>query len=401
MHDIPFGRPNFSDAEINAVARVMRSGWVGMGPETLAFEEELAAHLGVPFVVSTNSCTSALHLSLLALGVGPGDEVIVPSLTWCSTANAALYVGATPVFADIDPLTLCVSPTTVAAALSPRTRVVLPVHFGGMAVDVAALRQALPALPAQTWLVEDAAHALGATFSDGRAVGASGNLSCFSFYANKVLSTGDGGAVALADGDLAQRLRSLRLHGQHSDAWQRYANPTAAVLPPRIAELGLKANFTDLQAAIGRVQLRRQAEFAVTRSRIAALYWRGLVGLGLTLQTGIHDAAHARHLYTVRLPAELAHRRDALLATLRAQGIGASLHYAPLHRMPRYAALAQGRVLPHTEAAAACILTLPIGAAMSLHDACSVVHALRQALGAAAMDQAEMLDAEGLVSTPS
>ena len=398
MHDIPFGRPNFSDAEINAVARVMRSGWVGMGPETLAFEAELAAHLGVPFVVSTNSCTSALHLSLLALGVGPGDEVIVPSLTWCSTANAALYVGATPVFADIDPLTLGISPATVAAALSPRTRVVLPVHFGGLGLDVAALRQAVPA---PTLVVEDAAHALGATLPDGRAVGASGHLSCFSFYANKVLSTGDGGAVALADADLARRLRSLRLHGQHSDAWQRYANPTSALVPPRIAELGLKANFTDLQAAIGRVQLRRQAEFAATRSRIAALYRRGLAGLNLTLQAGIDGAGHARHLYTVRLPADRTHERDALLAVLRAQGIGASLHYAALHRMPRYAALAQGRILPHTEAAAASIFTLPIGAAMSLHDACTVVHALRQALGAAPVDQADLLDTAAVANTPS
>ena len=173
QHDIPFGRPHFSTAEAESVARVLRSGWVGMGPETLAFEDELAAHVGAAHVVSTNSCTSALHLSLLALGVGPGDEVIVPSLTWCSTANAALYVGATPVFCDIDPDTFSVSPTALAAALTPRTRAVLPVHFGGLALDVAALRAVLPA---GVHLIEDAAHALGARDADGQAVGASGKI---------------------------------------------------------------------------------------------------------------------------------------------------------------------------------------------------------------------------------
>lgn len=380
MDNIPFGQPNFSEAEIEAVARVMRSGWVGMGPETLAFEQELAAHLGAQQVVSTNSCTSALQLSLLALGVGPGDEVIVPSFTWCSTANAAIQVGAQPVFADIDAHTLGLDPAGVAAVVTPRTRAVIPVHFGGLGQDLLALSAALPP---GVQVVEDAAHALGSTLPDGRTVGTAGHLCCFSFYANKVLSTGDGGAIAVPDAALASRLRSLRLQGQNTDAWQRYARPSSALMPPQIAELGLKANFTDLQAAIGRVQLRRQAEFAATRAAVAAVYGLALSDLGLRFQTGWDQPGHARHLFTVQLPPQWSSRRDGLIATLRAQGIGASLHYRPLHRMPLYAGLKRGQALPQTEAVADSILTLPIGPCMSADDAWRSAQALRQALGAA------------------
>ena len=378
QHDIPFGKPSFSAAEADAVARVLASGWVGMGPETLAFEAELAAHVGATHVVSTNSCTSALHLSLLALGVGPGDEVIVPSLTWCSTANAALYVGATPVFCDIDPATFSVSPQSVAAALTPRTRAVLPVHFGGLAVDVRALEAAVPK---GVHIVEDAAHALGARYADARSVGASGHLTCFSFYANKALSTGDGGAIALTDASTAERLRSLRLHGQPSDAWQRYIQPNRSPAAPAIATVGLKANFTDIQAAIGRVQLQRQAEFALTRHRAAQFYCLALAEAlpGVQFQAGLEAQSHARHLFTFLLPPEHAPLRNPLLASLRAQGIGASLHYAPLHLMAGYAPLTR-LPLPHTEAVAARILTLPIGPCVLEAQAEAVVRAFRQTL---------------------
>lgn len=304
----------------------------------------------------------------------------MPSFTWCSTANAVIYVGAQPVFADIDAHTLGLDPASVAAVVTAHTRAVIPVHFGGLGQDLHALAAALPAGVA---VVEDAAHALGSTLPDGRAVGASGNLCCFSFYANKVLSTGDGGAIAVDDAALATRLRSLRLQGQSSDAWQRYVKPTSALMPPQIAELGLKANFTDLQAAIGRVQLRRQAEFAATRAAVAAVYGLALSDLGLRFQAGCDQPGHARHLFTVQLPPRRAAGRDALIAGLRALGIGASLHYRPLHRMPLYAGLLRGQALPQTETVARSILTLPIGPCMSVHDAWRSAQTLRQALGAA------------------
>jgi perosamine synthetase len=219
---LPFGKPNFSEKEIAAMTRVLRSGWIGMGPEVIAFEKELSKSIGAPYVVTVNSCTSALFLSLLVLGVGPGDEVICPSLTWCSTANVALYLGAKPIFCDIDLETLCVTPEAVLKKVSPKTKAVIAVHFGGLAAEIDPLRAVLPP---NIHIVEDAAHALGAKFANGKPVGSSGNLSCFSFYANKNLSTGEGGAIALFDENLAERLRTLRQHGLDSDAWKRFSEP--------------------------------------------------------------------------------------------------------------------------------------------------------------------------------
>jgi dTDP-4-amino-4,6-dideoxygalactose transaminase len=371
---LPFGKPDFSDLEIDAVTRVLRSGWVGMGPETLAFEEELAAYLGVPHVVTASSCTSAMMLSLKALGIGEGDEVICPSLTWCSTANVALYLGAKPVLCDIDPRTLCVSPATVMPAVTPRTRAVMAVHFGGRPAPVAELRKALPP---HVHVVEDAAHAFGARFPDGRRVGASGSLTCFSFYANKVLSTGEGGAVALESPALAEDLRSLRQHGLPVDAWKRFTHPSL-VMNANLSQLGFKANYTDLQASIGRVQLRRQEQFARARLEAAQVYAEGLGSLPLHLQDGALDAAHARHLLVVMLEAGARLGRDELLAALRARNLGATIHYEPLHRMPLYR---HGGALPHTDQVADSILTLPIGASVTRQDASEVVAAIRELLG--------------------
>ncbi|NKD85345.1 DegT/DnrJ/EryC1/StrS family aminotransferase [Haematospirillum jordaniae] len=368
---LAFGTPDFTEAEIDAVARVMRSGWVGMGQETLAFETELGAFIGVPEVVTVNSCTSALFLALLVEGIGPGDEVIVPSLTWCATANAALYLGATPVFCDVDPYSMCVTPQTVAAKVTGRTRAVVVVHYGGYAVDVEALRASLPA---DVILVEDAAHALGAMYGNGRPVGASGHTVCFSFYANKNVSTAEGGALALFDPGKAERLRRLRMNGLESHAWSRYIRPSVAFAAD-VTELGYKANFTDLQAAIGRVQLSRLPEMAHVRLMIAERYRERLDALGIeaAFQQGVFDRSHARHLLVVRFdPARTMIRRDDLLLALRARNIGASIHYRPLHGQPLYSA--QGVVcLPVTEFLADTIMTLPISAKMTLADVDYVV----------------------------
>ena len=382
---LAFGRPSFTDAEIDAVSRVMRSGWVGMGEETIAFERELAVAVGAPHVLTVNSCTSALFLSLLALGVGPDDEVICPSLTWCSTANAALYLGARPVLCDVDPHTLCVTPDTVARHLTPRTKAVMAVHMGGLAVDVAALRAALPAHVA---IVEDAAHALGAAYADGTPVGSSGNLTCFSFYANKNLSTGEGGAVALFDPRMADRIRSLRQHGLTADAWKRFTHPQAT-LAPRIDELGYKMNYTDLQAAIGRVQLRRQPELAARRLMLVERYLDALVAIEtpLAFQRNVLHPGHARHLLVITLPASVPMARNELLTALRRRNIGASIHYQPLHTMPVYQY--NGRPsLPHTDALADRILTLPLSVAMQPADVDYVVEHLLDLVATAREERA-------------
>jgi dTDP-4-amino-4,6-dideoxygalactose transaminase len=358
-----FGRPNFSDEEIAAVTRVMRSGWVGMGPETIEFEKELARYTGAPYVLSVSSCTAALFLSLAARGIGPGDEVICPSLTWCSTANAALYLGATPVLCDVDRETLCVTPETVKACLTEHTRAVMVVHMGGLAPDMAALRAALPANVA---IVEDAAHALGGHYADGKPVGSSGNAVCFSFYANKNLSTAEGGAVALADEAQAARIASLRQHGLSSDAWKRYSHRTN-MLAPGIVELGYKMNFTDLQACIGRVQLRRQAEMSAVRQRVAQRYDERLreLGLDIPLQRDSLAERHARHLLVAILPLErMKTTRDELVLALRSRNIGASIHYTPLHLEPFYAGRSRSP-LSNCDYLGARIMTLPISASMT------------------------------------
>jgi perosamine synthetase len=378
---LAFGRPSFTDAEIDAVTRVMRTGWVGMGEETLAFERELAEYVGAPHVVTVNSCTSALFLSLLASNVGPGDEVICPSLTWCSTANAAVYLGARPVFCDVDPETLCLTPESVASRLTPRTKAVVAVHMGGLTADIEALRAALPG---HITIVEDAAHALGAAYANGRAVGSSGNLTCFSFYANKNLSTGEGGAIALFDATVAERLRSLRQHGLSNDAWKRFTHPQAALVP-RIEELGYKMNYTDLQAAIGRVQLQRQPELAARRLAVVERYRDRLSPLKTSLhfQRDVLHPRHARHLLVATLAvATLGLSRNDVLLALRRRNIGASIHYQPLHTMAAYQA--NGRVsLPHTDALAEKILTLPISATMTAADVDYVVENLDDILTAA------------------
>ncbi len=377
---LPFGRPNFSDKEIAATARVLRSGWIGMGAETLAFEQELARFVGAPHVVTVNSCTSALHLALLVSGVGPGDEVIVPSLTWCSTANAALYLGARPVFCDVEAETLCLTPKTVRARLTAKTKAVVVVHFGGYAVDVAAISRVLPK---RVHIIEDAAHALGGAYPGGRPVGSSGHLVCFSFYPNKNLATAEGGAIALSTAVVADRLRSLRQHGLPIDAWKRFTHSKSLLRSNQLTELGYKMNFTDLQACIARVQLRRQPEFARRRRDIARLYVRRLSRLrpALRFQDEVCAARHARHLFVVQLPEHPGvPSRDELLLALRARNIGATIHYAPLHGMPLYNSRPRC-ALPVTEQVYRRILTLPISASMTLADARYVADHLIDLLG--------------------
>jgi dTDP-4-amino-4,6-dideoxygalactose transaminase len=375
---IAFGTPDFTETEIDAVTRVMRSGWVGMGAETLAFEHELAAYVGVSDVVSVNSCTSALFLALLVEGVRAGDEVIVPSLTWCATANAALYLGATPVFCDVDPDNLSATPKTVAEKITARTKAIVVVHFGGYAMNVAQLRLALPE---HVRIVEDAAHAFGASYPTRNKVGNSGNLVCFSFYANKNISTADGGAIAVADPEKAEHLRRLRSDGMASNAWSRYINPSTAFVRG-LTELGYKMNFTDLQAAIGRVQLQRFEAMGNHRYRLAKHYRDRLKPLGnkVRFQQDAFADTHARHLLVGLFdPAITGISRNDLLLALRARNIGASIHYQPLHTMPLYTQYVRG-FLPTTDKLAGQIMTLPISARMTLDDVDYITHHITELL---------------------
>ncbi len=376
---IAFGKPDFSALEIAAVTRVLKSGWVGMGIETQTFEQELADYVGSSHVISVNSCTSALFLSLLVHNVGPGDEVICPSLTWCSSATVAIQLGARVVFCDVNPETLCVTPETVLEKVTPKTKAVVVVHFGGLAADVAAIREVLPDHVA---IVEDAAHSLGSRYSDSSPVGSSSNLTCFSFYANKNLASAEGGAIAVKDESTAERLRSLRQHGMPADAWKRFVHPQC--LPPACQlEIGYKMNYTDLQACLARVQLRRQPEFGARRAQIANYYYERITrdAPSVKFQSHVVQPHHARHLFVVRLPVQdMAMTRDELLLEMRSRNIGVTIHYHPLHLMPVYYNGSEPPRLPNTDRLYREILTLPISASLNMEDAGYVMDHFLQVL---------------------
>ncbi len=369
---LPFGKPNFSEEEIEAITRVMRSGWIGMGQEVVAFEQELARYCGAKHVVTVDSCTSALFLSLKVNGIGEGDEVIIPSLTWCSTANAAIYCGAKPVFCDIDENTLCLTPDLVLKQVTTRTKAVMVVHYGGLTIDIGELRKALPE---RIRIIEDAAHAFGSSYSDGKTVGSSGNLTCFSFYANKNLSTGEGGAIALNDNELADKLRSLRQHGMPVNAWKRFTNPKAMIYS-QLEQLGHKMNYIDLHACIGRIQLKRFNDFQKTRQHIGNRYYNELKVLtpALRFQEGLEKESHAKHLYVIKLPLDkMKINRDEFLVEMRDKNIGASIHYMPLHMMDYYKESFGKQSLPVSEKVFDEIITLPISAAMTDNDTTDVI----------------------------
>jgi dTDP-4-amino-4,6-dideoxygalactose transaminase len=353
----------------------MKSGWVGMGPETLAFEKELETHCNAKNVVTVNSCTSALHLSLIVNGIKSGDEVICPSFTWCSTANAIKYIGARVVFCDIDPDTYCVNTDTIMEKVTKRTKAVIPVHMGGLAVDIDELQNELPP---SCVIIEDAAHAIDTKYIDGKPIGSSDNLSCFSFYANKNLSTAEGGAISLNDEKKADRLKSLRLHGLSSDAWDRFTNVNK--FTTEMVELGYKMNYTDLQSAIGRVQLKRQREFHKHRLDISELYTNRLNGIDVKVQYNILHPYHGRHLYLLEVPEDVNKTRDEVMFEMRKNNIGATIHYKPVHQMSYYMQEKQ-LPLPITEYIAGNIMTLPIGAHMSVDDARNVIDVFEKIIG--------------------
>ena len=374
---LPFGKPNFSEEEIEAVVKVMKSGWIGMGNEVQAFENEIAEFVGAKHVISVDSCTSALFLSLLASGVSKDDEVIIPSLTWCSTANAAIYCGAKPVFCDIDENTLCLTIDNVLKQITSKTKAVMVVHYGGYTIDVEELRSKLPM---HISIVEDDAHAFGSVYPKGNKVGSSGNLTCFSFYANKNLSTGEGGAVCVNDDVLADKLRSLRQHGMPVNAWKRFTNPKAMIYS-QLEQLGYKMNYIDLHACIGRVQLKRFNMFQEIRQKVAERYIDELSKLQpeLHFQTGLEKKQHAKHLFVVRLPVEkLGINRDNFLMAMRENNIGASIHYMPLHMMDFYKTNYGQQNLEVSEKIFHQIMTLPISATMNENDITDVINSIKK-----------------------
>lgn len=332
---LPFGSPCLGTEEIEEVVATLRSGWIGTGPRAERFEKEFAAYVGVDHAVSLSSCTAGLFLSLVALGIGPGDEVITTPLTFAATVNAIEHVGAMPVLADISPDTLNIDPERVENAVTSRTRAILPVHFGGLASDIERLETI--AERHDLAIIEDAAHAVGTRYQGSNA-GALGTLASFSFYANKNLTTGEGGMVTTNDSALADKIRCLRLHGLSQDAWNRFA--TRHLAKSDILMPGYKCNMPDLAAAIGIHQLRRQEKFLATRQRYADKYDRSFNDLPVRLQPRPRDLErnrHSLHLYVLVLEANRWQvSRDEVIESLLKENIGAALHYRAIHTHPFY-----------------------------------------------------------------
>ncbi len=379
---LPFALPDIGDDEIAEVVDTLRNGWITTGPKARRFELAFAEFLGDSTLqcVAVNSATAGLHLALEALGIGPGDEVITTTHTFTSTAEVVRYLGADVRLVDIDPATLNINPRAVEAAITARTRAIMPVHYAGLAADMPMLHAL--ALRYGLHVVEDAAHALPTT-SYGRLVGTLPSAATvFSFYANKTITTGEGGMLVTADADLARRARVMRLHGMNRDAFDRFT----AKVPSWYYEIvapGFKYNLTDIAAALGLHQLKRAREFADKRAQMAALYDEAFADLPLLLPPKAPEGdQHPWHLYVVRLTDDSPLSRDAFIEGLFQAGIGCSVHYIPLHLHPywrdRYRL--QPAQFPHSQRAFERMVSLPLYTRMGSADMDRVIQAVRRLL---------------------
>jgi dTDP-4-amino-4,6-dideoxygalactose transaminase len=329
---LPFSPPAIGPEEIAEVVQTLRSGWLTTGPKTRQFEKCFADYFGSQSTLALNSCTAGLHTALVALGIGPGDEVITTCLTFAASVNVIEHVGARPILVDVEPDTLNIDPASVERAITPRTKAILPVHFAGHPVDLDAIHalaehRKLPVL-------EDAAHAVGAKYR-GRWIGAGTSLAAFSFYATKNMTTGEGGML-VGDEELIARSRIISLHGMSHEAWRRYERGGSwqydVVLP------GFKYNMTDIAAALGLCQLRRLADFQRRRREIADAYTRAFSELDeIETPAARPDVVHAWHLYVIRLRRRLLNiGRDQFVNRLTERKIGTSVHFIPIHLHPYY-----------------------------------------------------------------
>jgi dTDP-4-amino-4,6-dideoxygalactose transaminase len=380
---LPFALPEIGDDEIAEVVDTLKSGWVTTGPKAKRFEDDFSAFLGDPSLQSmaVNSATAGLHLALEALGIGPGDEVITTTHTFTATAEVVRYLGADVVLVDIDPATLCIDPAAVEAAITPRTKAIVPVHYAGLAADMPSLLAI--AKKHGLKVVEDAAHALPTTCGGALIGTLQSDVTVFSFYANKTITTGEGGMVVTRDAELAKRIKVMRLHGMSRDAFDRFT----ATVPSWYYEIvapGFKYNLTDIAAAMGIHQLKRLQGFQARRVQLAAQLDAALAGLPvITPPQPQPGDQHAWHLYVLRLADGASVDRDTLIERLFADGIGCSVHYIPLHLQPywrdRYAL--RPEQFPHSQHAYERMLSLPLYTRMTDADVQRVAAAVRRALG--------------------
>jgi dTDP-4-amino-4,6-dideoxygalactose transaminase len=378
---LPFALPEIDEDEINAVNECLRSGWITTGPKSKQFENDFAAYLGGNCeAIAVNSATAGLHLALEALGIGPGDEVILPTLTFTATAEVVRYLGAEPVLADVDPATLNMTVDGIKTVVTERTRAVIPVHYGGLACEMDPIIEF--ARSRGLFVVEDAAHAFPTRYK-GRLVGTlDSDVTVFSFYANKTITTGEGGMIITRDPAIAARARVMRIHGISRDVFDRFVSRTPSWFYEVVAP-GYKYNLTDIASAMGIQQLRKIDRFLARRHCLAQRYHEELARLPLRLPADATDGGmHSWHLYVVRVTGDASIGRNALIEKLSEQGIGTSVHYIPLHRHPywrrRYHLRPQQ--FPEAEAAYQSMVSLPLYTKMTDEDQTRVLRALRELL---------------------
>ena len=372
---LPFHQPEIGPEEIRSVVETLESGWLTSGSKVKIFEEDFSRFIGCQHSVAVNSCTAALHLALEAVGVEEGDEVIVPTMTFTATAEVVVYFKAKPVLVDCRPNTFNIDPDLIERAITAKTKAIIPVHFGGQSCDMEAILQI--ARKHKLYVIEDAAHALPAKYH-GKTIGTIGDITCFSFYATKTITTGEGGMATTQNPEWAARMRMMSLHGISHDAWKRYTKEGSWYY--EVVRPGFKYNLTDISAAIGIEQLKKCDAFGAARRRIAATYDQRFSDLSeITTPVCESDVQHAWHLYVIKLDLErLKINRNQFIETLKEQGIGTSVHFIPLHLHPYYRDKFgfEPKQLPQASAVFDRIVSLPIYPKMSELDVEKVVKAV-------------------------
>ena len=376
---IVFGSPAIEEAEIEEVVKTLRSGWLGTGPKVAQFEKDIARYVGAEFAMALNSCTAGLHLSLLACGVGPGDEVITTPSTFSATVNAILHCGAKPVFVDVKLETGNIDEDKIETAITANTKVIMPVHMAGRPCDMDKIMDI--ARRHNLYVIEDAAHALGAEYK-GKKIGSIADLTCFSFYVTKNIVTGEGGMVTTDNPSFASKIKVYGLHGMSKDAWKRYSDEGykhyEVIFP------GFKYNMMDIQASIGIHQLKRIGKYDKIRNEIWNFYNKELKSLPITLPApDSGDYKHSRHLYTILVDEKKSGmNRDQFMQRLHEKGIGTGVHFNPvhLHKYYREAFGYKTGHYPNAEYIGERTVSLPLSAKLTMDDARRIVKAIKEIL---------------------
>jgi dTDP-4-amino-4,6-dideoxygalactose transaminase len=374
-----FGSPLIEGEVIEEVVATLRSGWLGTGPKVMQFQEDFRAYQNAQQAIAVNSCTAALHLSLLSANLQPGDEVITTPLTFCATINSILHSGATPVLADVDPLTMNIDPEQVKAKITPRTKAMLPVHFAGRSCDMDALCEIVA--EHNLILIEDCAHAIETKYK-GRKAGTFGDYGCFSFYVTKNITTGEGGMILTRRQSDCDRLKILALHGMSKDAWKRFSDE--GYVHYQVVEAGFKYNMMDIQAAIGIHQLRKVQLYWERRQEIWQQYNQAFKGLPITLPADPEaDTIHGYHLYTILIDEKVSGiSRDQFLMGMQKQNIGTGVHYQslPQHTYYQQALHWKPEDYPHATKIGNQTVSLPLSAKLSEQDVADVIEAVKMIL---------------------